>query len=66
MESAKIKQVPVALEEILGRVAAHDIVDPQAKEVLVECNHEITQDKLDLIREKGIHQIEVLFIDESR
>ena len=65
MEAARIKQVPIALEEILGRVASHDIVDPHSKEVLVECNHEITQDKLDLIREKGLTQIEVLFIDES-
>jgi DNA-directed RNA polymerase subunit beta len=65
MEAAKMKQVPVVWEDILGRVAAHDIVDPQTKEVLVEGNHEITQDKLDLIRDKGIHQIEILFIDES-
>ena len=65
MEAAKLKQVPVVWEDILGRVAAHDIVDPQTKEVLAECNHEITQDKLDLIRDKGIHQIDVLFIDES-
>jgi DNA-directed RNA polymerase subunit beta len=65
MEQAKVKQVPIAWEEILGRIAAHDIVDPQTKEVLVECNHPITQEKLDLIREKGIHQIDVLFIDES-
>ncbi len=65
MEAAKMKQVPIAWEDVLGRVAAHDIVDPQTKEVLVECNHEITQDKLDLIRDKGIHQIEVLFIDDS-
>ena len=60
-----MKQVPVVWEDILGRVAAHDIVDPQTKEVLVECNQEITQEKLDLIRDKGIHQIDVLFIDES-
>ncbi len=65
MEAAKMKQVPIVWEDILGRVAAHDIVDPQTKEVLVECNQEITQEKLDLIRDKGIHQIEVLFIDES-
>ncbi len=65
MELARIKNVPIGLEEILDRIAAHDIVDPQTKEVLVECNHEITQDKLDLIRDKGIHQVEVLFIDES-
>ena len=66
MEAAKMKQVPDRVwEEIFGRVAAHDIVDPQTKEVLVECNQEITQEKLDLIRDKGIHQIDVLFIDES-
>ena len=65
MEAAKVKQVPMSWEDILGRVASHDIIDPQTKEVLLECNHEITQDKLELIREKGIHQIEVLFIDES-
>jgi DNA-directed RNA polymerase subunit beta len=65
MEAAKMKQVPVVWEDILGRVAAHDIIDPQTKEVLVECNQEITQEKLDLIRDKGIHQIDVLFIDES-
>ena len=65
MEAAKVKHVPIAWDEILGRVAAHDIVDPQTKQVIVECNQEITQEKLDLVREKGIHQIEVLFIDES-
>jgi DNA-directed RNA polymerase subunit beta len=65
MEQAKVKQVPIIWEEILGRIAAHDIVNPQTKEVIVESNHPITQEKLDLIREKGIHQIEVLFIDES-
>jgi DNA-directed RNA polymerase subunit beta len=65
MESARIKQVPIGWEDILGRVAAHDIVDPQTKEVLVECNHEITHEKLEAIRERGSHQIEVLFIDDS-
>src|SRR6059036_1616865 len=65
MEAARVKQIPIGWEDILGRIASHDIVEPQTKEVLVECNHEITQEKLDLIREKGIPQIEVLFIEES-
>jgi DNA-directed RNA polymerase subunit beta len=65
MEAAKIKQVPIGWEDILGRVASHDVIDPQTNEVLLECNHEITQDKLDFIREKGIQQMEALFIDES-
>ncbi len=65
METARIKQVPIGWEEIVGRIASHDIVDSQTKEVFLECNHEITQEKVDLIRERSIHQIEVLFIDES-
>src|SRR5437773_1604109 len=65
MEAARVKQIPIGWEDILRRIASHDIVEPQTKEVLVECNHEITQEKLDVIRDKGIHQIDVLFIDES-
>jgi len=66
MEQGRIKQVPIALEDVIGRVAAHDIKDPATGKVILECNHEITQEKLDLIREKGIQEIEVLFIEESR
>src|SRR5438132_992639 len=65
MAAARVKQIPIGWEDILGRIASHDIVEPQTNEVLVECNQEITQEKLDLIREKGIPQIDVLFIDES-
>ena len=65
LEAARIKNVPIAWESLFGRIAAHDIVDPQNKEVLVECNQELTREKVDLIRDKGIHQFEILFIDES-
>ncbi|MBI3062459.1 MAG: DNA-directed RNA polymerase subunit beta, partial [Deltaproteobacteria bacterium] len=65
MELARIKHVAVSWEDVIGRVAAHDIVDPENRKVLVECNQEITQERLDLIREKGIGQVEVLFIEDS-
>ncbi len=64
MELARIKHVPIAWDDVIGRISAHDIVDSQSGKVLVECNQEITQERLDLIREKGITQIEVLFIDD--
>jgi DNA-directed RNA polymerase subunit beta len=66
LEQARVKHVPVAMEDVLGRVAAHDVVDPQTHEVVVECNQEITSDRLERIREKGIQEIEVLFLDDSR
>ena len=65
MELARIKHAAVSWEDVIGRVAAHDIVDPENRKVLVECNQEITQERLDLIREKGIGQVEVLFIEDS-
>ncbi len=66
MEQSRIKHVPITWEDIIGRAAAHDIVDPETGKVLIECNQEVTQEKLDLIREKGVSEIEVLYIDDSR
>ncbi len=51
MEQAKISEVPIALDEIVGRVSAHDIVDSTTGEVLIGTNEEITEDTL----EKLVH-----------
>ncbi|TMA82532.1 MAG: DNA-directed RNA polymerase subunit beta [Deltaproteobacteria bacterium] len=64
MEAAGVEQVPVALEEVIGRVSAHDIADPKTGEVLVECNQEITQERYDQLRDRGIATVEALFIDD--
>ncbi len=64
MEAAGVEQVPIALEEVIGRVAAHDIADPKTGEVLVECSQEIGPERFDLLRERGITAIDVLFIDD--
>jgi len=65
MEAAGIKEIPVTLEDIIGRVAAHDVADPKTGEVLVECNQEITTDRLERLRERGIASVEVLFLDDQ-
>ena len=52
MEAAGVAQVPITLEEVIGRVSAHDIADPKTGEVLVECNQELTQERYEqLIRD---------------
>jgi len=48
---------------VVGRVAAYDIVDLDTGEVLVECNEEISPEHLELLRERGIEEFEVIFID---
>src|SRR5499425_2181980 len=65
MEAGGVKEIPISLEDVLGRVAAHDIVEPKTGEVLLECNQEITTERLDQLRERGITSVEVLFLDDQ-
>ncbi|MDY0397373.1 MAG: DNA-directed RNA polymerase subunit beta [Desulfuromonas thiophila] len=58
-----LETIPVSEEDVLGRVAACDVIDTQTGEILLECNQEITEAGLQLLRERGIDQVEVLFID---
>jgi DNA-directed RNA polymerase subunit beta len=65
MEAAGVKEIPITLEEIVGRVAAHDVADPKTGEILLECNQEITTDRLEKLRNHGIGSIEALFLDDQ-
>ncbi|MBI4515073.1 MAG: DNA-directed RNA polymerase subunit beta [Deltaproteobacteria bacterium] len=65
MEAAGVSEIPITLEELIGRVAAHDVADPKTGEVLIECNQELTTDRFDRLRERGITEIQVLFLDDS-
>ncbi|HUU02780.1 MAG TPA: DNA-directed RNA polymerase subunit beta [Myxococcota bacterium] len=55
--------LPVQKEEIVGKVAAHDVIDEETGEILMECNEELTEEKIDLLRKQGIGELEVLYID---
>jgi DNA-directed RNA polymerase subunit beta len=65
MEQAGIDQIPILPEEVLGRVSAYDVKDAKTGEVLVGCNEDITEEKLELLRARGIQRIEVLFLDDT-
>ncbi|HUO05082.1 MAG TPA: DNA-directed RNA polymerase subunit beta [Candidatus Binataceae bacterium] len=64
MEQARISEVPVSLDEIVGRVSAHDIVDSSTGEVLVATNEELTGETIEKLKEKGVKKIEVLFTED--
>lgn len=55
--------IPVAADHIYGRVCAHDIVDEDTGEVLVECNRELTPDVVEMLVDKGVYSIDTLYID---
>jgi len=59
-----LEEIPIALDDIIGRVPAHDVVDSKSGEVVVECNTAITAEHFDAIREKGIDKLDLLYIDD--
>ncbi|MDO9080475.1 MAG: DNA-directed RNA polymerase subunit beta, partial [Desulfuromonadales bacterium] len=58
-----IEIIDIDESEVLGKIASTDIADPATGELLLECNQEITADKLVRIRASEIREIKVLFID---
>src|SRR3954453_14571540 len=63
LEQAKIKTLPIDVEELVTKISARDVVDEKTGEVLLECNEEITEEKVEQLHEKGINEFQVLFID---
>jgi DNA-directed RNA polymerase subunit beta len=63
MRAAKLDRLEIEEPELIGKVSATDIVDKETGEILVECNEEITETTLNRLREAGIKQFNVLFID---
>ena len=63
LKEAKIDRMPIDPEELVGKVAAHDVVDKETGEVVLEVNEEVTLDKLEKLREAGIESLKILFID---
>ncbi|MEZ5225111.1 MAG: hypothetical protein R2710_00140, partial [Acidimicrobiales bacterium] len=44
-------------------MSARDVIDDATGEVLLQCNEELSEDKLEELRERGVDKVEVLFID---
>lgn len=50
-------------QSLIGRYASSDVVDPVTGEILLECNQELTADKLDELRLKEVGPFGLLYID---
>jgi len=61
--AAEIEFIPAELEDIIGRIVATDIIDTDTGEVLLECNEELTEEKYEELKEKGINVFGLLFMD---
>jgi DNA-directed RNA polymerase subunit beta len=63
LRDSKTDRLPADVEELVGKVAAHDVVDRETGEVILEVNEEVSEAKLEKLREAGIEQFKILFID---
>ncbi|MCP3104327.1 DNA-directed RNA polymerase subunit beta [Myxococcus sp. K15C18031901] len=63
LEAAKMKTLPIDADELFTKVSAYDVVDETTGEVILECNEEVSQEKVDELLKRGIKEFKVLFID---
>ncbi|MGE0786213.1 MAG: DNA-directed RNA polymerase subunit beta [Sandaracinaceae bacterium] len=63
LTSANLDRLPMDPTEVVGKFSATDIIDEETGEVLLGVNEEITDERLEALREAGIESFKVLFID---
>ncbi len=64
LQKAGVERLAVPDEFLIGRTLAHSQIDTETGEVIAEANTEITEELLALLREKGIAQLETLFVND--
>ncbi|WP_310451380.1 DNA-directed RNA polymerase subunit beta [Sulfuritalea sp.] len=64
MAEAGIKKILVPDEFMMGRIIAHNIVNPETGEVLANANDEITEDLLAKLAAGEIEQIQTLYVND--
>ena len=63
LEKAGVEYLESSPADLLGKVVAHDILDPENGETLVQCNDLLSEDKLDLLVQRGVKDEDLLYID---
>jgi DNA-directed RNA polymerase subunit beta len=63
LKGSDVTRIHMEEAELIGKVSAEDVVDEETGEVLLEVNEEVTETTLERLRQAGIEQFDVLFID---
>ncbi len=63
LKSAKVDEIPVGIEDIVGKVFASTIVDPKSKEPIVKANEVLDEEIFQALSAAGIKEFELLLID---
>jgi DNA-directed RNA polymerase subunit beta len=63
LKSAGVNLIPISVEDIVNKVFSKTIIDPDKEEPIVECNQVLDEEKFQALRDAGITEFELLFID---
>ncbi len=63
LKEANLDRLPVETPDLIGKVSAEDVIDKETGEVLLECNEEVTEVTVNRLRDAGVTEFKVLFID---
>src|SRR5690606_29439025 len=63
ISEAGIKDLPISVEELVGKIVAEDIFDESTGEVLCLANEALSESKIQELMEAGVKEIKVLYID---
>ena len=63
LKSAGLDYLPIDFTEVIGKVAAEDVIDDDTGEILLAVNEEVTEARIDALREASVNEFKVLFID---
>jgi len=66
MEAAKINDINIEEDDIIGHVSLTDIVDPETGEIILEGNDVITKDVFEKIINLNVPELELIYIDNSK
>ncbi|HIJ56334.1 MAG TPA: DNA-directed RNA polymerase subunit beta [Deltaproteobacteria bacterium] len=61
--SGEADTIPISPNDVLGRVFAATIIDPRSGETVVQSNQEVDDEALTKLKDAGIGEFEILFID---
>jgi DNA-directed RNA polymerase subunit beta len=64
LKAAGVEELPIAQEELIGKVIGRDIIDQETGEVLFPINTEVSDKILEAIVQRKIHIFDILFIDD--
>ncbi|MDH5407305.1 MAG: DNA-directed RNA polymerase subunit beta [Gammaproteobacteria bacterium] len=63
-EKAKLKSLIVPEEYLLGKVMAHNVVNEETGEIIINANDELTPELIEALKESGVKEFQTIFTND--